>query len=144
MHAKSSDHSVSSVFYPQIVRHLVGRMQKGQLMCADVSFLWFFPQIVGDLNGYIRNSVLMVSPCVSTHSQYVISSGRSSKECSRCLVFSLSDAMCVISSDKFGVASPHVFSPRMCIISLFGIHLERIADNVCLWCDSQLVRNSVE
>ena len=142
IHAESSDHSVSLFFYPQTVRHLVGNMEKGQLMCADVSSCDFSRRlwvILPDTSAMVCSWCRLVFlPTASTWSRQV--------DRARCAhdVFFFTLRLCVISSDKFGVASPYVFAQRMYIISLLGIRLERIADNVCSWCHSQLVRNSVE
>ena len=113
---ESSDNSVSLFLRPQIVRHLVAKMQKGQLMSANVSSCDFYRRlwvILADTSAM----VLMVSPCVSTHSQYVISSCRSSKVCSRCLVLSLSDCAWFLLINSVWLLL--MFFPKGCTSFLF-------------------------
>ena len=108
---ESSDHNVSSFFYPQIVRHLVGKMQKGQLMYADVSScdfprrLWvILPDTSVMVCSWCR---LVFLPTASTWSHQV-----DRARCAHDVSCFHSQSVRVISSDKFGVASPHVFFPK--------------------------------
>jgi hypothetical protein len=115
IHAESSDHSVP-IFLPSDRTWSRKDAERSGYVCWWI-FLWFFLQIVGDLARYIRKGVLMMSPCVSTHSQYVISSGRSSKVCSRCLLVSLTDCVwCLLINSMWRLL---MFLPKGCTSFLF-------------------------